>query len=283
MRRHPEFLSPRSPPTRAPRRAGCFFRLLPIRKSSSSPRASCQSCRRCQYRFPPELHDTHRPGEFRIKRFFHSRMKREGEEGRARNRHSSGADEPAARRPATGCRIFRPRLPARVELREGCPVKIFFRGLYGRVVTASGPWRTSGEWSAGIAWQQEIGIWRFSLMAGMRVENRGLACESTGECAGDCAGAGCEGVHTRGFVLRLLRCGVPGMVCARNVRLKMNADVHGTPCAVGFQISWRGLRYPRNWRRECAERGMAAMALLDRDEMRRDFIWRRRKFQCARI
>ena len=34
-------------------------------------------------------------------------------------------------------------------------MKIFFRGLYGRVVTASGPWRTSGEWWREDAWQQE--------------------------------------------------------------------------------------------------------------------------------
>jgi hypothetical protein len=42
-----------------------------------------------------------------------------------------------------------------VELREGRPVKIFFRGLYGRVVTASGPWRISGDWWREDAWQQE--------------------------------------------------------------------------------------------------------------------------------
>ena len=59
------------------------------------------------------------------------------------------------RRPATGCRIFRPRLAARVELREGRPVKIFFRGLYGRVITASGPWKISGDWWREDAWQQE--------------------------------------------------------------------------------------------------------------------------------
>jgi hypothetical protein len=40
-------------------------------------------------------------------------------------------------------------------LREGRPAKIFFRGLDGRVVTASGPWRVSGDWWRGDAWQQE--------------------------------------------------------------------------------------------------------------------------------
>ena len=104
----------------------------------------------------PELADTHRPGEFRMNKFFSQPNETRGR-GRTGKKPASGsAGEPAAvRRPATGCRIFRPRLPARVELREGCPVKIFFRGLYGRVVTASGPWRTSGEWWREDAWQQE--------------------------------------------------------------------------------------------------------------------------------
>jgi len=101
----------------------------------------------------PELMDTHRPGEFRMSKFF-----AQPNETRARGKASrkSVADgEAVARRPATGCRIFRPRLAARVELREGCPAKIFFRGLYGRVVTASGPWRISGDWWREDAWQQE--------------------------------------------------------------------------------------------------------------------------------
>jgi nucleotidyltransferase/DNA polymerase involved in DNA repair len=101
----------------------------------------------------PELTDTHRPGEFRMNKFF-----AQPNETRARGRagkKSVGGGETVARRPATGCRIFRPRLAARVELREGRPLKIFFRGLYGRVMTASGPWKISGDWWREDAWQQE--------------------------------------------------------------------------------------------------------------------------------
>src|SRR5579863_4693342 len=104
----------------------------------------------------PELADSHRPGEFRMNKFF-----AQPNEMRARGKTSKksvagGDDEAAAvRRPATGCRIFRPRLAARMELREGRPAKIFFRGVYGRVVTASGPWRISGDWWREDAWQQE--------------------------------------------------------------------------------------------------------------------------------
>src|SRR5271170_276901 len=104
----------------------------------------------------PELTDTHRPGEFRMNRFFPS-MNETKARGRASKKSASGGDggPVAVRRAATGCRIFRPRLTTRVELHEGRPVKIFFRGLYGRVTTASGPWRISGDWWREDAWQQE--------------------------------------------------------------------------------------------------------------------------------
>ena len=78
-----------------------------------------------------------------------------GRAGRKSVAHGDGEVAAAHRRATTGCRIFRPRLAARVELREGRPVKISFRGLYGRVVTASGPWRISGDWWREDAWQQE--------------------------------------------------------------------------------------------------------------------------------
>ena len=103
----------------------------------------------------PELTDTHRPGEFRMNRFFPQMNETKARRKAGKKSASGGNGEPAARRPATGCRIFRPCLAARVELREGRPAKIFFRGLYGRVVTASGPWRISGDWWREDAWQQE--------------------------------------------------------------------------------------------------------------------------------
>jgi protein ImuB len=107
----------------------------------------------------PELTDTHRPGEFRMNKFFAqpNETRARGKAGGAGNKSLSGGDGEAAavRRPTTGCRIFRPRLEARVELREGRPAKIVLRGLYGRVMTASGPWKISGDWWRGDAWQQE--------------------------------------------------------------------------------------------------------------------------------
>jgi protein ImuB len=46
-------------------------------------------------------------------------------------------------------------MPARVEMHAGQPARVFFRGLRGEVLAASGPWRSSGEWWEKDAWQQE--------------------------------------------------------------------------------------------------------------------------------
>jgi len=89
----------------------------------------------------PELVDTHRPGEFRMNRFAPSRNES------LKNRKSG--------KPATGFRAFRPSLPLRVELREGHPARISFRGMRGEVVAASGPWRTSGDWWQEDPWQHD--------------------------------------------------------------------------------------------------------------------------------
>src|SRR5271156_5216446 len=104
----------------------------------------------------PELTDTHRPGEFRMNKFL-AYQNETRERGKASKKSVVGGDGGLvpALSPARGCRIFRPRLAARVELREGRPLKIFFRGLYGRVMTASGPWKISGDWWREDAWQQE--------------------------------------------------------------------------------------------------------------------------------
>ena len=60
---------------------------------------------------------------------------------------------------ANGCktafRVFRPALPARVEVRQGCPARVAFPGIRGRVVAVSGPWRCSGDWWSEDAWQTD--------------------------------------------------------------------------------------------------------------------------------
>jgi protein ImuB len=107
----------------------------------------------------PELVDTHRPGEFRMSRF-----KPLANEEQAHRKSKASAliatvdakeDEPQSRRSFVGFRMFRPRLPATIELRDGIPSRVFFRGVYGSVVAASGPWRTSGDWWREDSWLQD--------------------------------------------------------------------------------------------------------------------------------
>jgi hypothetical protein len=66
-------------------------------------------------------------------------------------------------------RVYRPPVPASVVLKNGIPDQLSFRGIRGRVVTAGGPWRTSGCWWRPDAWQYDE--WDIE----MRVAGSGLA------------------------------------------------------------------------------------------------------------
>jgi protein ImuB len=87
----------------------------------------------------PELVDTHRPGEFRLSRFLPQR-----EDFLRSNRH-----------PLTAFRIFRPPIPAKVDLRDSRPAIVSFNTLRGEVIAASGPWRTSGDWWRDDTWHHD--------------------------------------------------------------------------------------------------------------------------------
>ena len=64
-------------------------------------------------------------------------------------------------------RVFRPPLPATVEVRAGRPVRVFSSsGVRGEVVSAAGPWRTSGEWWTEDGWQQEE--WDIEILSVVR-------------------------------------------------------------------------------------------------------------------
>jgi protein ImuB len=98
----------------------------------------------------PELLDTHRPDAFQMKRFssIHSVRKR-------------GISNPqsAIRNPqcVMGFRVFRPPWRAEVQTIRGRPIQINARGanssslVRGKVICASGPWRTSGDW-----WREDV-------------------------------------------------------------------------------------------------------------------------------
>jgi protein ImuB len=93
----------------------------------------------------PQLVDTHRPGEFRMFPFSPASEESSGSQKR----------EPRSRRTAIAFRMFRPELLANVESREGCPFRIRFRGACGNVISASGPWRTSGDWWEMHGWRED--------------------------------------------------------------------------------------------------------------------------------
>ncbi len=52
-------------------------------------------------------------------------------------------------------RYFSPVLGARVELRSDRPARIFAPGVYGTVLEAAGPWRTSGDWWTADPWDRD--------------------------------------------------------------------------------------------------------------------------------
>ena len=54
-----------------------------------------------------------------------------------------------------GFRTFRPPIPLTVGMRSLQPAHVFFHGKRGTVRSASGPWRTSGEWWEESPWDHE--------------------------------------------------------------------------------------------------------------------------------
>ena len=87
----------------------------------------------------PELLDTHRPDAFRVKKFG----------------VSHGLNPCNPRNLRLHIRLFRPPLDATVQVRKAFPTWIAFQGVHGPIVTASGPWRTSGDWWRPNTWDRE--------------------------------------------------------------------------------------------------------------------------------
>jgi len=103
----------------------------------------------------PEILDTYRPDAFQVKKF--------GLTGNERglkpattfgNEHASNVVAGFSPR-SLALRLFRPPLEATTQLRNGLPTWIAFHGVHGPVETASGPWRTSGDWWRPDTWDRE--------------------------------------------------------------------------------------------------------------------------------
>jgi protein ImuB len=95
----------------------------------------------------PEILDTHRPDAFRLKRFS------TGQNKSRRNRQSAIGNQQCV----MGFRVFRPPWRAEVQTMQGRPLRISAHDVKssclvrGKVICASGPWRTSGDW-----WRQDV-------------------------------------------------------------------------------------------------------------------------------
>lgn len=89
----------------------------------------------------PALVDSQRPGAFQQKRFVLQEAKSE--------LAKSGATVRAA------LRIFRPPLPAMVELREKRPVTVICEGARRKVLAVGGPFRAKGGWWAESPWARD--------------------------------------------------------------------------------------------------------------------------------
>jgi len=106
----------------------------------------------------PEILDTHRPDAFRIRGFNIS----QGQKKSFRNQRSPINRDPqvANRQCIMGFRMFRPPCRAEVRTLEGRPIRINGRGaspclIRGKVICASGPWRTSGDWWRADVWARD--------------------------------------------------------------------------------------------------------------------------------
>ncbi len=100
-----------------------------------------------------ELVDSHRPVAFRMQRF-------ESGGGAA----PPGRSRPPGRLSWLALRLFRPPRRAQVEAPTGQPKRIAAQGLHGTVLSAAGPWRTSGEWWDPNTWSRDE--WDVSLTNG---------------------------------------------------------------------------------------------------------------------
>lgn len=85
----------------------------------------------------PELVDTHHPHPYRLV---------------ASQPQIAAPVDPANRQ---AFRHFRPPLQAKVELQQARPARITASGVHSKILTAAGPWRTSGDWWRETAWNRD--------------------------------------------------------------------------------------------------------------------------------
>ena len=114
----------------------------------------------------PELLDTHRPDAFRMRKFGGGGgadpQVRAGPPGPALrnavlipNRQTRGSVADQGVRPTFCFRFYRPARSARVQVEHGRPVFLLADEIRGHIVSAAGPWRTSGDWWTVDPWDRD--------------------------------------------------------------------------------------------------------------------------------
>jgi len=108
----------------------------------------------------PQLLDSHRPDAFHMQKFSIAATDVNASRSAAKrfannNLQNSSHHHSTAEAPAMALHVFRPPVPARVRLQGNKPVFASFQGCSGKVVQASGPWRSSGQWWEDQPWQED--------------------------------------------------------------------------------------------------------------------------------
>jgi protein ImuB len=101
----------------------------------------------------PQLLDSHQPDVFQVRKFSVTALAVHDSRSTLHNNPKTNSQSNTT--PAIALHAFRPAVPARVQLQGNKPASVFFQGRSGKVIHASGPWRTSGHWWEENPWQQD--------------------------------------------------------------------------------------------------------------------------------
>jgi protein ImuB len=129
----------------------------------------------------PSLLDSHRPDAFAMLPFrppapatgeISPRASLQAAQGRTRPPHQQATAPPgvagelrcAAWFLGAAFRMFRPNLQATVRVKQERPAEVAATGVRGTVLTASGPWRSAGEWWTETRWVRDA--WDIDLSDG---------------------------------------------------------------------------------------------------------------------
>jgi protein ImuB len=109
----------------------------------------------------PKLLNSHRPDAFHMDNFSIAAVDRSASGSTTKCSTKTSAQNSSEKNlqkepvPQIALHVFRPPVPARVRMERNNPVFASFQGCCGKVIHASGPWRTSGHWWEEKPWQED--------------------------------------------------------------------------------------------------------------------------------